>query len=266
MKTCSLYFDFITIKIKSMAEYPVAFWTHAIAKMMGWGADIVVIYLMVRRFNGIFSWTPYEVLLLYTLNIMAYSLAGFWVYHPFERLSEHIQMGTFDEILTKPLSPFWYLCFKEFSTGYIGNIIITGIALVVCIVKLELFINPSSVLWIGATLFGGMLIHASLLILFNIPAFWTTKATAFKSLKWSLVEFINYPLSIYNKWVQTMLTLIIPVAFINFYPAQILLDKTDYCGFNPNIAYLSPIIGVVLFTISYYLFSLGIKHYKSTGT
>lgn len=266
MRYLSLYAAFIKIKLKSMTEYPVAFWTHTIAKILGWGANLIVIYLMIYRFNNIFTWSAYEVLFLYSINTTAYSLAGFFMFHPFERLSEHIRMGTFDEMLTKPINPFFYLCFKEFSTGYVGNIIVTGIALAICIIKLNIEFSLFNLLFFIIILISGALIHSSFMIIFNIPAFWIVKTDALSTFKWSLNEFIQYPLSIYDRWIQIMLTFVFPVAFIGFFPSQVLLEKTDHLGFPAQIVFLSPLVGIVLFIISYFLFFVGIKNYKSTGS
>ena len=104
------------------------------------------------------------------------------------------------------------------------------------------------------------------MIIFNIPAFWIVKTDALSTFKWSLNEFIQYPLSIYDRWIQIMLTFVFPVAFIGFFPSQVLLEKTDYLGFPSQIVFLSPLVGIVLFIISYLLFFVGIKNYKSTGS
>lgn len=266
MKSLSLYAAFIRIKIISMIEYPGAFWSHTIAKMMMWGSNLISIYLMIYRFESVFSWSAYEVLLLYSINSTAYALAGFFIFHPFERLTEHIRTGTFDEILTKPVNPFLYLCFKEFSTGYIGNILVTGTGIAICVVKLNIQISLYHFLFTFVMLISGALIHAAFMILFNIPAFWIIKTDALSTFRWSLNEFIQYPLSIYDRWIQVMLTIFFPVAFISFFPAQVLLNKADFLGFSPLLVYGSPIVGCALFAISYFCFCVGVKNYNSTGS
>lgn len=249
-----------------MTEYPIAFWTHAFTKVLGWGADILVVYLLILRFENILIWTANEVLFFYTLNITSYSLAGFFMYHPFERLSEHIQNGSFDEILTKPLSPFLYLCFKEFSTGYAGNMIISLMALIYCINELKITVNIFNIILLIIIIVSGMLIHSSLLILFNIPAFWIIRTDALRLMKDSFLEFIKYPISIYDRWIQVILTIFIPLAFVSFLPAQILLNKFDSLCFDHRIIYIAPFIGITLLGLSIVLFNIGIRHYKSTGS
>lgn len=266
MEYISLYYDFIKIKLRRMTEYPAAFWAFTIAKMSGWAAGLIVIYLMVYRFESVLGWSAYEVLLLYSMYATSYALAGFFMYNAFETLSMHIQMGTFDEMLTKPLNPFLYLCFKSFSTGYIGNLIATVTAMIVCIIKLKILMNFFNIFYLIVIIIGSALIHAGMFMFANIPVFWIVKADAVSSFRSSLEDFIRYPISIYDRWIQVMLTFVLPVAFINFYPAQYFLKKSDFLGFSPVLAHLTPIIGIIMFTLGYWFFFLGVRNYKSTGS
>ena len=266
MEYISLYCDFVKIKLRRMTEYPTAFWAFTIAKMMAWAADLIIIYLMVFRFKSVLSWSAYEVLLLYSINATSYAIAGFFMYNAFHTLSSHIQMGTFDEMLTKPLNPFLYLCFKSFSTGYIGNLIATITALVVCIVKLNIRMSLINIFYFIIIIFGSALIHSGMFMFANIPVFWVIKADALSTFRFALEDFIRYPVSIYDRWIQVMLTFVFPVAFINFYPVQYFLKKDDFLGFSPALAHMTPVIGIILFTLGYMFFFLGIRNYKSTGS
>lgn len=266
MEFMSLYLDFVKIKLKSIIEYPGAFWAHTIAKMMGFGASLIVIYLMVYRFGNVLNWTAYEVLFLYSINTTAYALAGFFMFHAIGKLSTHIQTGTFDEMLTKPINPFFYLCCKEFSTGYIGNLLATITAMVICINKLDVRMNVINVIYLIVTIIGAALIHCALFMFTNIPVFWIVKADALTAFRRAIDDFIRYPISIYDGWIQIFLTFVIPVAFINFYPAQYFLKKNDFLGFNPILAHMTPMVGIALFVLAYAMFFLGIKNYKSTGS
>lgn len=266
MEYMSLYFDFIKIKLKGMTEYPGAFWAESIAKMMGWAANLIIIYLMVYRFKNVLSWSAYEVLMLYSINATSYSLAGFLMFNAFGTLSRHIQMGTFDEMLTKPMNPFFYLCFKGFSTGYIGNLISTVTAMVVCIVKLNIPMSFINVFYLVIIIIGSTLIHSGMFMFANVPVFWIVKADALLSFRWALDEFIRYPISIYDRWIQVMLTFVLPIAFVNFYPVQYFLKKNDFLGFSPVLAHMTPVIGIILFALGYMFFFAGIRNYKSTGS
>ncbi|RJE86181.1 hypothetical protein D3P07_19060 [Paenibacillus sp. 1011MAR3C5] len=79
-------------------------------------------------------------------------------------------------------------------------------------------------------------------------------------------DFIRYPVSIYPASIQIVLTLVVPYAFINFYPAQYFLNKQDFLLFHPVFQYLTLAVGAVLFTGAILLWRWGINHYHSTGS
>lgn len=265
MEYASLYWDFVKIKLKSIVEYPGAFWAETFAKFMGFASQFIVTFLLVYRFETLAGWTAYEILLFTSINITAYSLAGFFMFNPFAMLSMHIQQGTFDEMLTKPLNPFFYLCGKGFLYGYIGNLIASIGTMIIAIVNLNFNTTFYNMMMLIVFIIGGALIHCALFMFFNIPAFWIIKSDALITLKWSLDDFARYPLNIYNKFIQFFLIIIVPISFINFFPVAFLLGK-DNIGFNPNLALLTPVIGIMLTVLGYKFFFFAIKHYSSTGS
>ena len=71
---------------------------------------------------------------------------------------------------------------------------------------------------------------------------------------------------IYQEWLVSLFTFIIPMAFINYYPALYLLDKPDPFGLPPFMPFLSPIVAVISLWLSLAFWRLGVRHYQSTGT
>jgi len=75
------------------------------------------------------------------------------------------------------------------------------------------------------------------------------------------MRFIDLPLDVYNPVITFILTFIVPIAFINYYPAELFLGK----GFSA-FAYLTPIVGLISFVIAYNFWKIGLKNYTSTGS
>jgi ABC-2 type transport system permease protein len=266
MRDAALYWDFIKISLKKNIEYPGAFWSHVIAKMAGWAADLALVFLIVWRFDHVLGWSMYEVLFLYSLNVITYALAGVTMFAPFRYLPRLIQDGSFDEILTKPMNPFLYLIFRNILTGYLGNIIVGVVALALSLSMLGLSLSLLGLLHLLLVLAGGTLIQASMFIFTAVPAFWFVKADSFVAMRGALEDFTKYPLSIYDKWIQVLLTVVIPFGFVSFYPAQYFLAKHDFLMFHPVFQYLSPVVGLLLMALAYGFFTVGLRHYKSTGS
>jgi len=74
-------------------------------------------------------------------------------------------------------------------------------------------------------------------------------------------EFARYPLTIYHPIIQFLLTWIIPFGFASYYPASYLLGRD--VGL---LAWIGPLVAVILLFISYRVWLFGLRHYTSTGT
>ena len=75
-----------------------------------------------------------------------------------------------------------------------------------------------------------------------------------------MYTFTQYPISIYNGVIKVLITVILPFAFVAYYPT------TSYLGFTPYMMYLSPIIAIALWIIAIKLWNWALKKYRSTGT
>lgn len=241
-------------------------WGTLIAEI-SYTADYVMIWVLIDRFKNIGGWGPYEVMLLYALNIITYSFAGFLLYHPSSRLPRLIANGDFDEVLTKPLNPSLYLISKEFNPGYVFHIALAVIVMTICFNNLGIVLTPLNFLFLIVIIMSGALIQGAAFIFTSVPSFWLIRNNSIRSiLMYDMKEFIRYPISIYGKFLQILLTVFLPYAFINFYPAQYFLGKNDFLMFHPVFQYLSPVVGIILFLVAYKFWTIALKHYQSTGS
>ena len=76
------------------------------------------------------------------------------------------------------------------------------------------------------------MIFFALFVTFSCVQFWTQDATEFaNAFTYGGNTMTQYPLSIFPLEVVKMLTFVIPVAFVNWYPCLYLLDREDPFGF-----------------------------------
>jgi ABC-2 type transport system permease protein len=58
---------------------------------------------------------------------------------------------------------------------------------------------------------------------------------------------------------------LLPLAFMNYYPSLILLNKLEKISY-PWLAFLSPVVAVIVFALAYMLWTAGLNRYSSTGS
>lgn len=262
-----VYLELAKVRMQSMLQYRAAVIGLNLANAAGYTADALVIWVLVSQFHAIGVWGTYEVMFLFGLNLFSYSIAGMFLLGPCYHLTTLIQSGQFDAALTKPLNSLPHLVFKHFTVTYWPHFAVAGTVLVISIIKLEIAITPVRVLFLMITLAGGALIQGAAFIFTSVPSFWLIRNTGLMPmLMYDLKGFIRYPISIYSKTLQVFLTLVVPYAFINFYPAQYFLKKNDFLMFHPVFQFLTPLVGIVLFLGALKFWNIGVNHYQSTGS
>ena len=111
----------------------------------------------------------------------------------------------------------------------------------------------------------GTLIQAAAMIAIGSLAFWMNRSSQLGDiLYYDFRKFTEYPLSIFPKTIQVILSSILPWALISYYPTLVILDKV-----NNNVEYLlgilSPILAIVIFKLALYLFDKGLRKYNGSG-
>lgn len=259
-----LYWGFVVVRWRSQSQFRGAFVMMALSKMSGIGAQLLTLYLLVDRFGAMGGWTASQVLVLFALNNMAYALGACFGFHTGRAFDNMARDGLLDGILTKPVNPFFYLLSNRFSSGYVGNLTISTICLVIGLSRAGIAITGFSILMMLIALLGGAMIHGSALILTSIPALWIPGANVRRLLYNNPVNMVDYPVTIYPAFLRVILTVLLPYAFISFYPAQALFGITPL--FHPVLQYISPLIGAGMCLVTYRAFHYAIGRYQGTGT
>ncbi len=267
MHTFVMIHQFARVWFRRFAEYRGTLPLQVLSNAVHYLAEMFIIWVLIDRFERIGSWTGIEVVLLFAMDWLAYGLANFFVRFSFRSMEWDIQRGEFDEFLIRPMKPGLYYMLKRLEFYDLNFIIVNLAVLVFVFRRIGITFTFINVVWTATIVIGAALIHASLIMFGSVAAFWLIRT---RSLSQFVVretnEFNLYPLSIYPRYLQILLTFVIPWGFVNFYPAQYFLEKQDLLFFHPVVQYLTPIVGLVLLGAAILFWKRGLARYQSTGT
>ncbi|MDR2044211.1 MAG: ABC-2 family transporter protein [Clostridium sp.] len=267
MKIFSTWKMFIALKYKVVFEYKSAFWAAAFSQILWYGADFLLMWVLVARFKDLAGWSADEIIFLYSIQLLTYAFAGTFFFNSCISLSGRVQSGAFDDSLMVPVHPLLYEVMSNYNTDYIRHIVLAAGVFAVSLVRLKLDLNVMKLLFLLLFLLGGTLIHAGALLIFSAPDFWIIKGDKLLDLfYYEIITFIRYPITIYPAVLQGMLTFALPYAFINFFPVQYFLSKNDFSFFHPYFQYFTPVVGGTMFGVGVFLWNRGLRKYQSTGS
>jgi|WetSurMetagenome_2_1015567.scaffolds.fasta_scaffold203756_2 ABC-2 type transport system permease protein len=267
MALTNLGIKFYTMYIKSLFEYRLAFITDAASNIIAYSMNYAATWVILNRFKDIQGWTFWEIVFLFNINMFSYGLASFFFVTPMRSLEEMVQRGQFDMVLVRPMNPLLNIVMGRPNFAYLGHLVLGTIVFILCFNNLDIQWSSQKLTFLVVAIIGATLIQSAAYLITGSCSFWITKSShVLNTVLHGIRDFIDYPLGIYGKAIQVILTFLIPFGFVNFYPVQYFLDRKGDFLFYPILQYGTPIVGVITFLIAYKVWTMGIKRYESTGS
>jgi ABC-2 type transport system permease protein len=260
-----LYWDYVKFYFRSQSEYRANFLVGNAANFYTYFLVYANFWILTQKFGSLGGWTFDEVSLLYSLNLLTYALAGILFWYSIYHLEEAIIRGDLDRYLVRPRGVITQLVCQQFGFSFMGQVLAVLTFLIPCLARLPASQTPGKWLYLGCAVLGGCLLQAGAVILVGALSFWITRTLDIGDVfYYSLRGFVNYPLNMFPAFIQIGLTFVFPWAFINYYPALILLNKARTA---PEIVlgWLAPLVGLLFFLFSLKIFHSGLKRYTSAG-
>ena len=202
---------------------------------------------------------------MYSLWILGHSLFSMFMWH-MRTLEDYLVQGTFDLFLIRPASPFVLFLGREVQYLGIADFAIGVGGLSLSYTNLHLSWGPTDWLFLVLAILAGTLIEMTITLMIACVAFWTGRSRRANGLVMQLNVMVQYyPLDIFGTVFRVLVTSVVPVAFMNYYPALMLLGKLDRIGEWWILAYLSPVVALIMVALSAGVWRLALRRYSSSG-
>ncbi len=259
--------SFYTVLLKSKMEYRFNFFMEILVNFFTYIINFAVIWVIMNKFKTINGWSYYQVVFVYNMNMFSYGLASLFFYIPMRNLEGMVRDGSFDSLLIRPVSPFCHLLLKQDYLGFL-SLVFLGLGMFgVCFSNLEMLWTFKNICFFVTALIGATLIQASVLIFTGSLSIKRIGANSLMNvLIYDIRSFVEYPIHIYPKAIQVILTFVVPYAFVNFYPSRYLFDiDCGYWQIGAGAGVSSILIGGVLFAGAIKFFHVMINKYQGAG-
>ena len=227
---------------------------------------IIVIYLALMKFDCINEWNVDEMLFLFSLLFITYSIIVV-LFADLRDFSCMIREGRFDRLMVRPRGLLFQLISNNADIiAACGHGMLGLVLFVVSAGRVGIHWDFLTVIYYIAAIVGGVLIQGGMFIIFSSLSFYFVETNSIREIfYWSMRRFAGYPISIYNKLIQVIMIYVVPFAFVNYFPAQYLLRKPDMKEYPEIYLYIAPVVGIVIYMAAYAFWRISVKHYKSTG-
>jgi len=257
-----MYVALIKNYVKEIMDYRVDFLIGLLSVLVEQTVSIIFLIVVFNNVKRLLNWGFYELLLIYAFGTLGRSIHlvffdNLWIFG-----SKYILMGGFDRVLVKPINPLFQIIAEKVNFQGIGQFVAGVVAMVVSLRGLDIslgFVNIILTL-VFIVCSGGIFIGIHLLLMSF--SFWIIDSQPIVSSIFSLNQFAQYPLQIYPKVIRLLILFFIPYSFTSFIPANLFLHENEFSTY----IYFIPVICFLFLFLSYRLWLLGTRYYKSTGS
>ena len=247
--------------IRVSLEYKASFIMSFISQLLSVVLELFAVIALFSKFSLLNEYNPYEILLSFSVIWLGYSIAEAFV-RGFDHFGDLIKRGDFDLFLIRPRNIFLQILGYQISIEKISRIILALVLLIISSLKVIKTFNILKLILLVNMFIGSIIIFTSIFIIGASFAFITIEGLEIINIFTNGTrQLTQYPLGIYNKIIRIILTIVIPVTIINYYPLDYLLDKT-----SNNLYIFLPLLAFIPLFISVIVFKQGIKKYSSTGS
>lgn len=259
LRLFALYFaQYAKVRLEYKADFFIAFFSSMAATVLGFGF-VLVLFTKIPKLQ---DWSFYEILFLYGFSLIPLGFFNVVSWNLYQFGDIYIIQGKFDRLMLRPVDTLFQVLFEKFRLESLQEVI-TGIFVVAVAVKrLNVPWPAVDYLWFVLMVASGALIYLAVFLMLTAVSFWFEDRVGIVPPVFNMLTFGRYPLTIYNVFIQFMLSWIIPFGFASFYPTTHFLGRASF-----NIYfYLVPVVAASFFILALFVWNRGVENYSSTGS
>ncbi len=256
-----IYRKILAQDLKSKMSYRADFIISTIGMICTNIAGFVSFWIMFRSFPSINGWSYYEMLFLYGFSLVSITPVQCFFDNNWS-LRIHVYSGDFIKYRFRPINLFFYYQSEVFDIKGLGQLAFGIGTLIYAWIHIDLGFTVLMLLKMIIFLFTASLIMVSLQNAAAATCFWIHNSFYLLDLVWKFKDYARYPITIFNPVFRFIFTFLIPIGFIAYYPSLVILRPDEI----PLLSWLSPLVGCLLFWLSYKFWMYGASKYSGTGS
>lgn len=256
----------VRLSVQRQIEYPIFLITWIIAIPIAYLTGVLLLYYLVDAYQALNGWTFPQLIFLYGLGDISHGIMITLAIQTWS-IDDYVIRGEFDRMIVRPMNIFFQ--FLVTNVNFVGllDILTGGIIFAYACHEVNMAWSLPLLLKIVSVIIGAALIRSSFYTILCSVAFWTKRSYSLVWLGHDLLERTTlYPVSIYPYAVQMLLTFIVPLAFISFYPASEFIGQDARFSLPLGLSVWTPIVGILMFALSNIVFKTGLRNYESAGS
>jgi ABC-2 type transport system permease protein len=250
---------FWEVSIAAELEYRLNFVIAAVSSLAALAGNLFGLFLFYRTGYGFQDWSWEEALVVLGIFTLLQGLSATFLTPNLNRIVNHVQDGTLDFILLKPISSQFWLSTRMASPWGVPDLVFGGVLIGYAGARLGL--SPARYLLGLPPLLLGMVSLYSLWFMLGATSIWFVKIYNVTEVLRGLLEAGRFPIVAYPMGYRIFFTFVIPVAFLTTVPAQLILSRSE-----PVWLLGSALLAMLLFLVAREFWRFALRFYTSASS
>jgi ABC-2 type transport system permease protein len=231
-------------------------------------AELGGIAILLGRFGTVGDWRAPEVLVLFGLAFASQGLAlGVGNSLDTDRLSLLVRRGTFDQVLTRPVSPLGWMLTSYVDPRFLGRFLAGATAVAWAGQRAGVAWTPARVGVAALAMVSGAAILFGVLLLGGALTFVTVQGSeAVNIILFGGTYVSSFPMQIYGSTLRLAFTWVVPTALAIYVPTLHLLGRDGPPGLPAGLLWATPLAAAAFCGLAGLAWRAGIRHYVGTGS
>ena len=163
--------------------------------------------------------------------------------------------------MVRPINPLFHVLASGVNFDAAVNFVIGLVLIISTGQTLGIFASAFNIAYLVISILSGSVIFFAINLITATSAFWIIESIPVSAAVFENYLFAHYPLTIFPRGIQFLLTWIIPYGFASFYPASYLMGRDVGA-----LAWLGPLVAALLLVAGYRFWLVGLGRYEGTGS
>ncbi len=252
--------------IRASLTYRASFVTLTLTSVLITFLDFAIILVMFSHLTAFGGFSLSSIAVIYGMSGFSLGMADLLLGNT-ELVGRRVRDGSLDSMLVRPVPTLVQLAADHFALRRMGRVVQAVGVLGWGVATAGIGWTPARVAVLAGALVTGSVIFCSIFVMGGaFQVFAGDASEVANAFTYGGNTLGQYPFTIYPADLVKALTFILPMAFINWYPALYVLGRPDPFGFPEWLQWASPVVTAGFVVVAGCSWRAAIRRYRSTGS
>lgn len=256
-----IYQVFLFQYLKQLLQYRMDFLIGAGSFLFIQASGVLFITLVFTQIPSLNGWTLDKMIFLYGFFQLPRGIDHLFTDNIW-MIPSKVRRGDIDRYLVRPINPLFQCIAERFQPEAFGELIVGVILIAYTLDKVGITLNLLTLGMMLIYVIMGSMIYTGIKLITASVGFWAMNSMPLMTSVYNIADFSKYPIVIFPKVVQIIITYVIPFGFVSFFPANSILNHSS----SMDVLMGSSVALILLWIVAYRLWLYGLKSYQSVGS